>query len=238
MGIHYKFVDNAVYSAEDVKDTFQCLTVDGTDIFTNTGNVLEDLNNAVNTFSSAGVETFLPDACAVVKQDNIYKISSGTVFLQNGMTVTVDDSGQEIVIPQNTACHVYVTEAENGPFVVSVNTVPEGAVPLADINVEGEILDTRVFAEAKMADTGGNSYFIMKNVSINMNVDIETLLKTVTLPTDKFNFVQYYSTVYQLIEGEKTEYENHIAFLKRGNLLDIYVEPGVSVTRTSDLMFL
>lgn len=237
MGIQYRFVDNAVYSEKDVQDAFRCLTRQDVDVFTDTGAVLEDLNDAVSVLISAGVETSSPEACKLIREGSVYKLMPGTLFLQNGMTVVIDEEGQEINILQGTHCYVYATETDNGPFVVSETPAPEGAVALAEIDADGIVTDTRMFAAEKIEGAGGNNYFTIRNISIDLDVKEETLVKTIVLPTEQFHFV-YYGVIYQVSEGEKTEFIGCRAFQKRGRFLDIYVERGASSVYTADLTIL
>ncbi len=153
------FMDNAVYSANDVNEVFSKLASEGTVLFCDTGAVMEDLNSAVSNFASSGV-TANPDSCLVVRTDDGYMISEGECIMEDGSMIIFSDGGEAVEIPENTDCYVYLVRNEEGntiDILVSEEVQIRG-ICLAHITAGGVITDKRIFSVLKCSYPGANMY--------------------------------------------------------------------------------
>lgn len=151
------FMDNAEYTAQDVNNVYSKLTSAGVVIFTDTGNALSDFNAANADITASGV-TANPDACSVIKEDGVYKISPGACFMADGSLAELTEA-EEITVPEGTACYVYFERcAEENTIKITVSETQggENSVSLAGISASGEITDKRKFAQMKIAPSGEN----------------------------------------------------------------------------------
>ncbi len=145
------FLDNDIYSAQDVNDIFARITSGGV-VFTDTGYTFGDLNSAQSSVVSSGV-TKDANSCKVVKSGSTYKISKGACFMNDGSTIIFDEDGQEIKITSGIVNYVYLARNLAGntiDIVVSSKAGDEDSIPLAEISQSGEITDRRKYAKAKV----------------------------------------------------------------------------------------
>ncbi len=150
MGYKCKFLDNEVYAAQDVNEMFAYLTSGGV-TFSDSGAVTADLNSAVASAVSAGAAGY--EACRVVSEDGIYKVSAGVCFMYDGSAIEIDSEGEVITPIAGTASYVYIKRniSQNSiDIVVASSAGGEDSVPLAEIDVSGNISDKRIFARSKV----------------------------------------------------------------------------------------
>lgn len=151
MGYKCAFMDNGVYSADDVNGIISRLTSAGV-VLANSGNVLADLNTVTSEITSEGIENY-PDSCKLTVADGVYKIGEGVCFMKDGSTIIFDADGYEISPIENTYCYVYLKR--NAPLntidVVVSETPGEGDfVSIAEIDEYGIVFDRRIFSKAKV----------------------------------------------------------------------------------------
>ncbi len=150
MAYKCSFMDNSVYTAQDVNEVFSHLTSAGV-VFSDTGSTLSDLNAVVADTVSEGVVN--TDSCKVVNQDGIYKISKGACFMTDGSAITFDDEGTELAVTPGVYSYVYLKRniPENAIDIVVSETAPEeDCVSLAEIDTSGAVYDRRVYSKAKV----------------------------------------------------------------------------------------
>lgn len=150
MAYKCSFMDNSVYTAQDVNEVFSHLTSAGV-VFSDTGNTLSDLNTVVSDTMSQGVAN--TDSCKVINQDGIYKISKGACFMADGSVIAFDDEGEELEITPGVYSYVYLKRniPENAIDIVVSETAPEeDCVSLAEIDARGTVYDRRVYSRAKV----------------------------------------------------------------------------------------
>ena len=149
MGYKCSFMDNESYTAQDVNDTIARIAGDGV-AFSNAGNTLSDLNTAIAGIVDSGTQLC---GCGVTVTDGMYKIGAGTCFMGDGSQITFDADGYEFTPEAEVKNYVYVKRnaVENTIDVIVSQTAGSGDfVPLAEIEADGTVSDTRKFATAKV----------------------------------------------------------------------------------------
>ena len=157
MAYKCSFLDNEVYSASDVNNVFACLTSGGV-VFSDTGNVLSDLNEATAATVSSGVAAG-SSSCKVVKDGEDFKISPGACFMEDGTLIIFNDA-ENINVSDGIKNYVYL---ERNPVLNSIDVVVsataggEESIPLAEIAEDGSIFDRRRYAISKVMLGVGNT---------------------------------------------------------------------------------
>ena len=179
MAYKCSFLDNQVYTAQDVCDIFARVTCGGV-LFADTGDIFADLNSATGELSTDGI-TRDPDSCRVVLENGVYKISKGACIMNDGTAITFDSNGQEIEVTQGSYSYIYLKRntVENTIDIVVSEYQGEGDfVPLAEIDEDGYIYDRRAYAKAK-ADIGEAG--TLRNFTVYFTQCTPTKSETVTV---------------------------------------------------------
>ena len=187
MGYKCSFLDNQVYTAQDVNDIFQRVTWGGV-IFYDTNNAISDLNNAGEQMVSQGVTMEDTNACRVVLNNGVYLISKGCCLMHDGSSITFDEDGYEInpVLGQINYVFLKRNDMSNSiDIVVSESAGGESSVPLAVIDEEGKIYDRRIYAKAKV-QLGREKG--IRNYTLNFDTGISSESETVTLDLENGDF--------------------------------------------------
>lgn len=178
MAYKCSFLDNQMYSAQDVNDIFARITSGGV-VFTDTGYTFGDLNAAQSGVTYGGVTRDI-NSCRVIKSGNTYKISKGACFMNDGSAIIFDSDGQEIEITSGVLNYVYLkrrTDINSIEIVVSVAQGDEDCIPLAEIDEKGEIFDRRKYARAKIdLPVGGK----LRELTANFSQCASNVSETVT----------------------------------------------------------
>lgn len=225
MAYKCSFMDNEVYSAQDVNEVISHLTSGGV-VFADTKNVLSDLNTAVAEAVEAGV---LNDesSCKVVLEDGVYKISKGVCFMEDGSSICFDEDGYELTVSSGVKNYIYLKR--NMPFntidiVVSETEGTEG-VPLAVIDEFGHITDSRVYARSNVV-IGAPGTLKSFDIEFTKVETATTYYKTNTVRLDvglgDISYLIFWSSSYTY-NGSKTEFaptsKNLIPFSEGGSAL-------------------
>ena len=203
MAYKCSFLDNETYIAQDVNDIFARLTSGGV-IFTDTGYTLGDLNAAQSGVTGNGVTRDI-NSCKVVKNyNNIYKISKGACFMNDGSAIIFDEDGQEIEITPNIVNYVYLKRNVNAntiDIVVSDTEGDEDTIPLAKIAENGTIIDRRKYARAKVDLATGGS---IRNFTANFGKCEQSTSETITVDMGDGDFS--YAVIWDgnMVSGETT----------------------------------
>lgn len=253
MAYKCSFLDEQVYTAQDVNDIFARMSFGGV-VFTDTGNTLSDLNTAVEAAVTQGV-TRDTDSCKVYKENGVYKISKGACFMNDGSSIIFDENGAELEIIPDVKNYVYLMRdfvRNTISIVVSEEAGDEDTVPLAEIDRKGDIRDRRKYARAKV-DLGAGC--ALRNFTVNLWSQY-ALSETATVDLGDGNFtrliywegtadsgskatprVAVSKNVCELPEGEEiifhigeydhTQMEN-LRITKNGQYLEIYVKKAIS----------
>ena len=149
MGYRCSFMDNEVYSAQDVNERIACMFTEGVSIV-DSENILAGLNEATKDIATSGV---LPDSCKVERTATGYKITKGSAIMPDGSCITFDDEGYEFTAEYGVMSYVYLRRKE--PYnridvVVSADSPDDDCVSLAVINGEGNVQDRRKYALLKV----------------------------------------------------------------------------------------
>ena len=154
MALKGYFLDNETYSAIDVNNAFSYLTTKGVSLFSDNGSVITDINAALAALTSGGVDIYNVNSCMVYKIGEVYKVKKGICFLHDGAFLVIDDDEYTLKITSGVLNHVYALHdplKNTCDVYVSTGSVPQNAVPLAEIDSEGNITDKRIFSQAKVA---------------------------------------------------------------------------------------
>jgi len=179
MAYKCSFLDNETYIAQDVNDIFARITSGGV-VFTDTGYTFGDMNATQSGIASGGV-TRDTNSCKVVKDGDIYKISKGACFMNDGSAIVFDEEGQVIEIIPGVVNYVYLERnvvANSIDIVVSETEGSDDSIPLAEVAENGTINDRRKYSRAKVdLATGGAS----KDFTINFSNCLAGKSETVTV---------------------------------------------------------
>ena len=166
MAITYSFADNIVYGTEDVNDITKSLVGAGVAPFVSKSSYkVSDLNAMTSALVGAGVQL---DGCKctllnVGTQNMAVFVSQGIVFFENGVRLAVDSDGYTLAVSPNTAGTIYAcfNQALQTADIMFADSLPNSGdfVQLAEISVEGELIDKRTFARSKIATLGRNLTF-------------------------------------------------------------------------------
>ena len=154
MALKGYFLDNETYSAIDVNNAFSYLTTKGVSLFSDTGSVITDINAALAALTSGGVDIYNINSCMVYKVGEVYKVKKGICFLHDGAFLVIDDDEYTLAITKGVLNYVYALHdplKNTCGVYVSTESVPQNAISLAEIDAEGNVIDKRVFSQAKVA---------------------------------------------------------------------------------------
>lgn len=178
MGYKCLFMDNGIYSAQDVNDAIGNIVSGGVTGYPFGNDALSDLNSAIEELINGGTE-YKGTSCLVVNDSGTYKISAGACFMNDGSQIVFDEDGYEITHEAGEYEYVYL---ERDVLNNSINVVVSGesggqdTIPLAEITAGGSILDRRRFAKAGVSlSAEPQNIGITKHISnggVSFDVDI------------------------------------------------------------------
>lgn len=148
------FLDNVKYGADDFNEAFSHLVTAGVSSFAAGDSITQSTSDAIADVVSDGVDNSSPRSCMVTESDGVYTIQPGTCWLADGSFCVIDSGGVEGEVTEGQVNYVYVehNRANNTVGVVfSDSPGNSDTVPLATINEDGSITDTRKFAYIKVA---------------------------------------------------------------------------------------
>ena len=173
MSVIYSFMDDCLYGADEVNQTFSKLTTEGVSLFnyTNSSNPLVALNSATAGFVTPGVEMYNEDACKVTYDatNNKFIIGVGSAFMVDGSTITIDseyyDITDEVTKLRNSSSNdiwvCFYRNIQKNRIDISVDVDDtyfnsEYGVPLAKISANNSVADMRRLAKTKVAPCSAN----------------------------------------------------------------------------------
>ena len=148
------FLDNVKYGADDFNEAFSHLVTAGVSSFAVGDSITQSTSDAIADVVSDGVDNSSPQSCMVTESDGVYTVQPGTCWLADGSFCVIDSGGVEGEVTEAQVNYVYVehNRANNTVGVVfSDSPGNSDTVPLATINEDGSITDTRKFAYIKVA---------------------------------------------------------------------------------------
>ncbi len=189
------FMDNDVYTAQDVNDAISNIVSDGICGYPFGNGAVSDLNSAIAELAGGGADYRGTD-CLLVNDRGVYKISKGACIMNDGAQIIFDEDGYEINHETGTYEYVYLERDvlhNRINVVVSQQSGGQGTISIAEIKADGTILDRRRFAKA--------------NVSLlaePQNISVKKRLTTAQLETDNvvdFGFSGWKYLICQRGEG-------------------------------------
>jgi hypothetical protein len=147
------FMDNDVYTAQDVNDAISNITSGGICGYPLGNGAMTDLNAAIAELANGGVNYKGTD-CLVVNNGGTYKVSAGACIMNDGTQIIFDSDGYEITHAPGEYEYVYLERDvlhNRINVVVSEEAGGEDTIPLAEIKENGTIIDRRSFATAKIS---------------------------------------------------------------------------------------
>lgn len=193
MGIKKYFIDNAAYGVDDMNAAFSHLITSGVTCFKEGGSVTSDTEEAVAMAVDSGVDLYNANSCKVVKLNGSYVVTAGVCFLPDGSHLAVDSDGYVLDVASGSVQYVYARHdviKNTLDFEVSDTAGGADAVPIATINADGTVTDTRKFACAKVA-------LPSTNLSLEKNITVEwssgnILSMEAELGYNGFNYVYWW----------------------------------------------
>ena len=147
------FMDNDIYTAQDVNDAISNIVSGGVSGYPFGNSAIADLNTAIAELANDGVDYRGTD-CLVVKVGGRYKILKGACIMNDGSQIIFDVDGYEISHEAGVNQYVYLERDvlhNTINVVVSQTSGGQDTVPLAEIDANGDIWDRRRFASAKVS---------------------------------------------------------------------------------------
>ena len=174
------FLDNDVYTAQDVDDAISNICADGISGYPFGESALGGLNTAIAELAAQGV-SYKGTSCLLVNNAGTYKISQGAAFMYDGTQIIFDSDGYVITPQEGVKQYVYLERDvlhNTINVVVSQQAGGQDTVPIAEIAANGAITDRRRFASANigiMAEPKNISVQlrIAEDVSPHSSIDID-----------------------------------------------------------------
>lgn len=188
MSVIYSFMDNSLYGADEINQTFSKLTTEGVSLFnyTDGDNPLVSLNDAVAGFIQPGIELYNVDACKVKydKENDKFTIGTGNAFMIDGSSITIDSQDYDITqrvyeLRKLNEGDIWVSFYRNIPencidIIVDTDDTyfnSEYSVPLAKISADNSVFDKRIYAKTKLAPCSAN---VINTVTVSCGQLIST----------------------------------------------------------------
>ena len=237
MSYIYSFMDNETYGADDINATISRLTTKGVTVYPTDQNLIDAMNGVTSAVATPGVD-FNQYSCFVSKENNNIKISPGTVFFENGISMVINSDGETLPFKYNTYVYLYYDKIKNSCYPSTSETLPENNyVLLAYIDETGNIKDMREYATSKLAPNSEITIF-------EFDTDIRyssTTLPDEVLATFNVGYSSYRHVVFSyatkklgghiiLVDNDFSEYANffdgsRIRFRKDGPTLELSIHP-------------
>lgn len=147
------FMDNDIYTAQDVNDALSNIVSGGVLGYPFGSGAMADLNSAIAELANGGVN-YRGTACLVVNDGGTYKISEGAAIMNDGAQIVFDSDGYEITHETGIKQYVYLERDvlhNTINVIVSAQGGGQDTIPLAEIGANGAVTDKRRFASAKLS---------------------------------------------------------------------------------------
>lgn len=223
MSYKSSFLDNEVYGAEDVSAAFSRLITSGVLPYPEGETVVDSLNEMTSELVDSGVSGF--DGLEVSRTETGAMVGQGTAFFESGVTVVVDSEGATVDFEKETAIYIYFIYQPdfNSVLLKATEELPDGdTVVLAYIDADGNLVDKRSYATAKMIVNTSNVFhdFTIQHsrwsASIdNISAEAQTVYK---MPHNGFRYLM-------IMGGEFNKEE----YAPKEHIIDLNVEGRQSV---------
>ena len=147
------FMDNGIYTAQDVNDALSNIVSEGVSGYPFGSDAVAGLNTAIAGITSGGTQ-FKGTSCLLVHNGGTYKISEGSCFMADGSQIIFDSDGYVIEHQNGVYEYVYLERDvlhNTVNVVVSSQSGGVNTIPIAEINTDGTVIDRRSFAKSKVS---------------------------------------------------------------------------------------
>ena len=147
------FMDNGVYTAQDVNDALSNIVSEGVSGYPFGSDAVSGLNEAISGIANGGTQ-FRGTSCLLVNNSGTYKISEGSCFMADGSQIVFDSDGYVIEHQNGVYEYVYLERDvlhNTVNVVVSAQSGGVDTVPIAEIKTDGTVIDRRRFSKAKVS---------------------------------------------------------------------------------------
>lgn len=247
MGYKYSFMDNETYGADDINAAISRLTTKGVTVYPTDQNLIDAMNGVISAVATPGVD-YNQYSCVVSKENKNIKISPGTVFFENGVTMVIDSDGIILPLEYNVYVYLYYDKIKNSCYPCASEDIPENNyVLLAYIDETGNIKDMREYAVSKLAPNSEIKTFSFTcDVSYSTNTPPDEVLATIDVGYTSYRHVVFSQGIKKigghviLVDDDFSEYANfcngsQIRFKKTGPTLELYVYQLEDFATVNDL---
>lgn len=247
MGYKYSFCDNETYGTDDINAAISRLTTKGVTVYPTDENLIAAMNGITSEITTPGVD-FNQYSCLVSIENESIKISPGTAFFDDGMSIVIDSEGEALPLQYNSYVYLFRDTDRNSCYPVASETLPEtGYVLLAYIDESGNVTDKREYAVSKLAP---NSEVVPTSFTVTVTYHSYTspseVLATINAGYSNFRYLVFKKSSHaiagyvKLIDDEYTDYEkfydgSYIAFKKQGQTVYISINPHGDFDTIADL---
>lgn len=196
MAYKFSFADNGIYGADDLNNITKRLVTSGVaDSFADgVPYNLSQINSAGECLYSSGV---VPETVSTLKvtADNeagTALIYPGTAFFADGAVIEIEAGGHELSFTPGAKHYVYLKNdltASNTCYPACTQEAPAGDfVPLAEIEPNGTVTDTRTYAKGKLPGYQSNALSTLK-ISDSFTIDMNTpVTKTYQIGNNNYRY--------------------------------------------------
>ena len=247
MGYSYSFIDNETYGTDHINKAFSRLTTKGITPYPTDENLINAMNGITSEITTSGVD-FDSFHCKVTLDRDTINISPGTVFFEDGVSMLIDEDG--ISLPYQSGVYVYLYRDinTNSCYPATSKNLPElNYVPLAYIDIDGNIKDIRIYAKSKLCP---NSEVVplktTKTVTFDTHHTGTEVLGTINVGYNNFRYLVFRDkshklcSIVELVENDYSEYSDfdrytYIRFMKKAQSIDIFVKTNGHYGTVEDL---
>lgn len=168
MGYSYGFQNGKLYGVDDINNIVSNFTSAGVSTYA-------DLNGLSSALTNAGV-TNAENSCKVIISGSELKIMQGIAFFSDGSTITIDKEG--FLVEALSYIYFKKDNATGLGYPISSNTAPsKDDIPLAEYS-NGVLTDVRKCAKSKINGFGTNLYYTCNYQKNNVEVKHENNANT------------------------------------------------------------
>lgn len=236
MGYKYSFADNAVYGSDDINAAISRLTTKGVTVYPTDENLIDAMNDITSEVATSGVD-FNKYSCLVTIEDENIKISAGTAFFDDGMSIVIDSDGVTLALEYNVYVYLLRDVNRNSCYPCVSAELPEsGYVLLAYIDESGNITDKREYAVSKLApNTEANPAVFSITLEYHTYTQYDQVLATINAGYSNFRYVVFkhinlgFGGYVKLVDNDYSIYSafysgTYIRFKKTGQKLEIFMD--------------
>ena len=147
------FMDNDIYTAQDVNDALSSIVSGGVSGYPFGNSAMAGLNTAIAELANEGID-YHGTSCQVINENGAYKVSEGACIMNDGSQIIFDSDGYVIETETGVTQYVYLERDvlhNTINVVVSETSGGQDTIPLAEIRANGTVIDRRKFAKARVS---------------------------------------------------------------------------------------